>query len=113
MKKFLINYLHSKSIVGSEQYGFRHGLSTFNALSAFSGKIYTSLDSHNFLLSVFIDFTKAFDTIKHEILLQKLKHYGIRGIIHDRSQDHLSNRIQSVRFVNHTYTQQTIEYGIP
>ena len=77
MKKFLINYLDSKSIISPEQFGFRQGLSTFDALSTFNEKIYTTLDSQKSLLSIFIDFTKAFDTVKHDILLQKLNHYGI------------------------------------
>lgn len=113
IKKFLINYLDSKSIISLEQFGFRHGLSTFDALITFNEKIYTTLDSQNSLLGIFIDFTKAFDTVNHDILLQKLNHYGIRGIIQDWFRDYLTNRMQTVRFLNHTSTPQQIKYGIP
>ncbi len=69
MKKSLTKYLESKCILCPDQFGFRHGKSTFDALATFNEKIYASLDSQNSLLSIFIDFTKAFDTIKHDILL--------------------------------------------
>lgn len=88
-------------------------MSTFDALSTFSEKIYTTLDTQNSLLGIFIDFAKAFDTVRHDILLRKLNHYGIRGIVHDWFQDYLTNRTQTVKFLDHTSTPQQIKYGIP
>ena len=64
MKKNLLNYLDSKSVINSEQFGFRHGLNIFNALSAFTDKIYSALDAKQSLLSIYIDFSKAFDTVQ-------------------------------------------------
>ncbi len=70
MKKFLISYyLEAKCVLNPEQFGFRQGLSPLDALSSFTEKIYSTLDSKLSLLSVFIDFTKAFDTVRHDILL--------------------------------------------
>ena len=46
--------------------------------------MYDSIDSGNFVVSVFLDFKKAFDTVDHKILLSKLNLYEIREISHDR-----------------------------
>ena len=113
MKKSLISFLESKFIITPDQYGFRQNLSTFNALEKFSDKIYSALDSHLSLLSIYIDFSKAFDTVKHDILLMKLKHYGIRGIINKWFEDYLTNRTQSVRFQDHLSTPLKVHYGVP
>ena len=71
------------------------------------------MDSQESLLSIFIDFTKAFDTVSHEILLRKLHYYGIRGPINNWFRDYLSNRTQSVKLYNHISPPQTINYGVP
>ena len=113
MKYNLLKFLENKSIISSNQYGFRQGLSTFNALTSFSEIIYSTLNSKNSLLSIFIDFQKAFDTVRHDILLNKLYHYGIRGIVHDWFRDYLTNRTQSTKFHNHSSTSRLIKYGIP
>ncbi len=68
-KKILINFIETKAILNNEQFLFRRGLVIFNALNSFNGEIYAPLDSKHFLLSISIDFTKAFDTVRHDILL--------------------------------------------
>ena len=113
MKKFLLNYLESKSIITPEQFGFRQCFSTFHALEILSENIYSALDSQHSQLSIFIDFCKAFDTVRHDILLQKLKHYGIRGVIFDWFKDYLSNRTQSTKILNHMSSPLNIKYGVP
>lgn len=94
MKKFLMNFLKNKNVLNSNQFGFRQGLNTFDALKAFSEEIYSNLDKKYSLLSIFIDFTKAFDTVRHDILLQKLYYYGVRGTIYNWFHDYLSHRNQ-------------------
>ena len=113
MKKFLINFLENHNILNPSQFGFRQGLNTFDALRTFSEEIYSSLDKKHSLLSIFIDFTKAFDTVRHDILLQKLYFYGIRGIIHDWFQDYLSHRSQSTKFQSTISPPLSIQYGVP
>ena len=46
-------------------------------------KIPQAIDNNEYTLGVFLDLAKAFDTVNHDILLMKLDHYGIRGIVHD------------------------------
>ena len=113
MKRYFMSFLETKAILNSEQFGFRQGLSTFNALSSLTEEIYSTLDSKLSLLSIFIDFTKAFDTVRHDILLKKLHYYGIRGVINDWFRDYLTNRTQSVKIQNHLSTPKLIKYGVP
>ena len=56
--------------------------------------MYDSIDSGNFVISVFLDFNKAFDTVDHKILLSKLDYYGIRGVSHEWLKSYLSERNQ-------------------
>ena len=62
------------------QFGFRQKHSTSRALIHLTDKITEQIDKVNFACGIFIDFQKAFDTVDHQILIQKLNYYGIRGI---------------------------------
>lgn len=55
----------------------------------------------------------SFDTVHHDILLQKLKHYGIRDMLHDWLKDFLSNRTHSTIILNNLSLPQNIQYGVP
>ena len=61
-------------------------------------KITTALDNMEYSVCILIDFRKAFDTVDHTILLDKLYHYGIRGIAFDWIKSYLSNRQQKVSY---------------
>lgn len=76
-------------------------------------KNYPSLDSKHSFLSIFIDFTKAFDTVKHDILLKKLQYYGIRGIVLDWFTDCLTHRTQPIKLSNQVSTPKVIQHGVP
>ena len=65
-------------------------------------------------MGIFIDFSKAFDTIQHNILLDKLYHYGVRGIAHKLVSSYLSNRKQFVFHDNECYSAvEDINVGVP
>ena len=74
----LINYLDENNILYDLQFGFRKSRSIEQALALFCHKIATALNSKNYGIAVFIDLKKAFDTVPHDKLLQKLEHYGVR-----------------------------------
>ena len=62
----------------NKQFGFRSGHSIDHALLCIIDKIQKAIENHNYSCGIFLDFSKAFATVNHEIL--KLAHYGIRGI---------------------------------
>ena len=61
------------------QYGFRPGHSTEYAAIELSDRIISAMDKNKIPLNIYLDLSKAFDTLDHAILLDKLFHYGIRG----------------------------------
>ena len=79
MHQRLYNFLELHEILFQMQFGFRNGHSTDHALISLSERIKYTLDSNRVGCGIFIDLQKAFDTVNHTILLQKLSHYGIRG----------------------------------
>jgi len=63
-------------------------------------QITNSIDNHDYCAGVFIDLSKAFDTIDHTILLTKLPHYGMCGVTLDCFKNYLTNRLQFVSIEN-------------
>ena len=72
-----------------------------------------ALDRNEHAVGVFLDLSKAFDTVDHNILLDKLEHYGIRGVALDWVRSYLSYRLQLVQFNGQCSSQQTICCGVP
>ena len=73
-------FIDKNKLLSSSQYGFRSNLSTSYALLELIEELSKSLDDKKITIGVFIDLKKAFDTIDHQLLVQKLERYGIRGI---------------------------------
>ena len=94
------SFLEKYNLLNHSQYGFRKGKSTIQALLDQIKFVYKNIDSGNVVISFFIDFSKAFDCIDHDILLQKLDHYGIIAIPKRWFQLYLSNRKQYVSINN-------------
>ena len=87
---------------------------TTHALIDVMDYTYKSLDEGKFVIGIFIDLKKAFDTVKHDVLLDKLEHYGIRGITLKWFKSYLENRKQFVT-TNHTEsdTYNLMDFGVP
>ena len=62
---------------------------------------------------VFIDLKKAVDTVDHDILLDKLNHYGFRAILHDWFSSYLKNRTQTTQVGHHISNKANVECGVP
>ena len=87
--------------------------STSHAINYSVNKILNELENSNHVIAIFIDLSKAFDTIDHEKLLVKLEHYGIRGVCLNILKSYLLNRTQYTDF-QQTYSDSCpFEYGVP
>ena len=89
-------FLEKHNVLYHKQFGFRKRHSTIHALNTAITQVLHSLNNNHTVFGIFLDFSKAFDTVKHEILLNKLEHYGIRGNVQDLFKSYLKNRKQLV-----------------
>ena len=94
-------------------YGFRSNYSTIHALINLTEKIRTSLDCAHIVCDVFIDLEKAFDTVNHKILCDKLNNYGIRGKLNVLLESYLKNRKQYVSINGFHSVTMPIKCGVP
>ena len=92
----LYSYFTSQGILHDKQFGFRKNHSTSHALNFSIQKIKEALNKGDHVLGIFIDLSKAFDTIDHTTLMEKLEHYGVRGKPHSLISSYLSGRKQCV-----------------
>ena len=90
----LYNFIEANDILYAHQYGFRRGHSTHQAIITLIDKITKSVNSDDFVISVFIDLKKAFDCVPTNILLAKLQAYGIRGDYIKWFRSYLTDRTQ-------------------
>ena len=109
----LTNYLTKNDILYEQQYGFRENYSTELALVDLTDKIAQAIDNKKVTVGVFIDLSKAFDTLNHEILIGKLQHYGIRGLALNWFKSYLKNREQFVIFNDVKSDVRLITTGVP
>ena len=75
--------------------------------------IRNALDNSKFACGIFVDFQKAFDTVDHNVLLEKLEHYGVRGLANNWFKSYLSNRQQYVSVNGFHSNTLPMKYGVP
>ena len=76
-------------------------------------KIQNAIEKKLYSCGLFLDLSKAFDTVNHSILIRKLEHYGIRGIVKDWFCSYLTNRLQFVSIGNIKSDPKPITCGVP
>ena len=106
-------YLEEHNLLYKSQYGFRENHSTEYAALELIDHISNNLDNSKVPFSIFLDLLKAFDTLDHTILTQKLKHYGIKGCALKLLKNYLSNRKQYVELNNVKSEMCEIKTGVP
>ena len=111
--KRIYDFVSSRNIISETQFGFRANHSTSHAIHHSVDFIKQAHAKNKHVLSVFIDLSKAFDTIDHEILLHKLSNYGIRGTPHCLLRSYLSNRYQQVKVDGHLSNSLLVKFGVP
>ena len=109
----LYDYLVKNKLLYDSQYGFRKFHSTELAALEFSDKIMLNLDEGKTPIAIFLDLSKAFDTIDHSILINKLKYYGVRGMSLFWFKSYLSNRKQFVQYNDSASSFSSISTGVP
>ena len=109
----LYNFLIKHSCIYENQFGFRSKHSTNHALISITEDVRKALDKQNISCGVFIDLQKAFDTVNHAILLNKLDFYGIRGVANDWLRSYLTNRQQFTSIDGHESEKAHMPYGVP
>ena len=90
----LIKYIDKKSILHSCQFGFRSAHSTTHAITSIHERVLENVNNDKHTISIYLDLSKAFDSVNHNILLSKLHYYGIRGVALNFFRSYLSNRQQ-------------------
>lgn len=92
ISKQIYDFYDKNKTLSDKQFGFQQNKNTTQLLSAFTDVIYNHLDKKRHVLIVFIDYSKAFDTLRHDRLLDCLDDSGIRGSLLSWCEDYLKNR---------------------
>ena len=106
-------FLKKHDILYKYQFGFRESHSTDLSLNIVNNFISSAFENKHFALGIFLDFSKAFDTVNFNILLSKLSFYGIRGTPLKWFESYLSNRTQHVICNDTVSNNKVISTGVP
>ena len=106
-------FIENHTILSTCQFGFRKHHSTSMALTKLVDRITHELDNKCYSVGIFLDLSKAFDTIDHYILINKLQCYGFHGIVADWLTSYISDREQYVSINDHRSTTLPIRTGVP
>ena len=108
-----IEFINEQKILSELQFGFQKNKSTEQAITSIISNITNSLSNKHSSYCIFLDFAKAFDTVNHQILIEKLKYYGVDGTTLDLFKSYLSNRSQVVEVNGKISDKGTIKHGVP
>ena len=109
----MIEFAEQYNILHRCQFGFRKNYSTSHVLIHLINRISLAIDPRETTVGVFLDLSKAFDTLDHQILFTKLEHYGIRDVALQRIKSYFSLRQQFVQINQTCSSMQTVKCGVP
>ena len=113
----MYSFLNNTGQIYESQYGFRTKHSCENAIQELISNILKGHENGTNTIAVFLDLSKAFDTISHLVLLAKLNRYGIRGTSLEWFKSYISGRTMRVKCVTHTGLEYSdvkpVEFGTP
>ena len=109
----MIKFINKNNILTDAQYGFRANKSTESALIDFTDFVYKGLTHKTSIGAVFMDLSKAFDVMSHNILQSKLEHYGFRGMFLTFLMNFLKNRKYFVSVNGHQSNVKISNIGVP
>ena len=109
--KRIYDFIEKFDCLYTQQFGFRAKYSTTHALRNITEKIRSALDQNKVACGIFVDLQKAFDTVNHKIILEKLNYYGFCGIINFWFRSYLHDRKVCINgFKSET---KSINHGVP
>ena len=109
----MMKHLESENVLCPQQHGFRKAHSCETQLLEFFEDVSSSLDSGKSSDIIVMDFAKAFDRVNHSLLIHKLSHFGIRGIVNRWIKDFLSQRSQTVVVEGEKSSPVSVQSGVP
>ena len=109
----LISFLETHKILICNQFGFRRSYSSYMALMVTINEITRPLENGEHVVGIFLDFSKAFDTVNHDVLSNKLNHYGVWGNALEWFTSYLSDRRQYVTYNGCSSSTKYIKCGVP
>jgi len=113
LKNRIYEFLEHNDLLNDKQFGFRKNKSTQSAILCLCDDILRNFDNGSKTLAIFLDLKKAFDTVPHKLLLDKLEKYGIRGKCWEIIFNYLSNRRQRTKIGETLSDEKTIQIGLP
>lgn len=109
LNEFLVKY----KIINQKQYGFQKGKNINQLLGLFSNHVNQKLSKNKHCLTLFIDFSKAFDTLSHEKMLSTLERNGVRGHCLEWFKNYLQCRAFRVKIENNLSRITPTTHGVP
>jgi uncharacterized protein YifN (PemK superfamily) len=113
MHSQIVAHFTNNKLFYDNQYGFRTSHSTELAALELVNRVTDCMDKNELPLSIFLDMSKAFDTIDHSILLYKLRYYGLSDNALKLVETYLCNRMQYVSMDNLNSSMLPISIGVP
>ena len=113
MHKQIYEHFDNSNLFFNSQYGFRSQHSTDLAVLELIERIITDMDKNNVPINIYLDLSKAFDTLDHDVLLVKLQHYGFFGKSYELMKSYLSNRYQCIQLNNTISDLLPVTVGVP
>ena len=109
----IYKHITNNNLFYEKQFGFQQKCSTEHAILELSEQIYQSSNNKEYTLGVFIDLSKAFDTVNHNILLEKLSYYGLSEKYIAWLKRYLHKRKQCISYKNKQSNFASITCGVP
>ena len=113
LKERLVKFYKFFNVLAENQFGFKEGCSTTDAMYSLTSEIISNLNNNRKCLGVFLDLSKAFDTVPHDQLIHTLGRYGVRGVVLQVIENYLKDRDQYVKINKQISNSSKIKMGIP
>ena len=109
----ITRFLEPRGFFFERQFAYRKKSSTTSCVVEVADKIFSALDHGMAVTGIFLDLSKAFDLVDHEVLLRKLECYGVRGRSNDLVRSYLCGRMQYVEINGERSGMRPVQKGVP